>query len=162
MDDFKSEIGKTLHRERELRNISLEEVAQSTRIPIRTLQHIECDAWVELPGEVFAKGFLRSYAQFLGMDARPLLARYEAQQEANATPVAMPTMAPQERGRRFGIAIALVVLLILFTLALSIVLRPRRRDVPVELSRSVPTMPTTDPAVRTDLRPSDSGRGANV
>jgi hypothetical protein len=46
------------------------------------------------------------------------------------------------RGRRFGVAIAFVLLLILFTLALSIVLRPRGDDMPQELSR------TSDSAAR--------------
>jgi hypothetical protein len=52
------------------------------------------------------------------------------------TPI--PISAPTRRstGRRFGVAIAFVVLLILFTLARSIVLRPRGHDMPPELSRA--------------------------
>lgn len=134
-------VGETLRSERELRGISLEEVAQTTRIPLRTLKQMEAERWQDLPGDVFARGFLRSYAQALGLDARPLLARYNAISDASEAEVAMPTIAPQERGRRFGIAIALVVLLVLFTLALSIVLRPRRRDVPVELSQTIEVEP---------------------
>ncbi|MFT5353685.1 MAG: cytoskeletal protein RodZ [Polyangiales bacterium] len=133
-------VGETLRSERDLRGISLEEVAQTTRIPLRTLKQMEAERWQDLPGDVFARGFLRSYAQAIGLDARPLLARYEIS-DASETKVAMPTIAPQERGRRFGIAIALVVLLVLFTLALSIVLRPRRRDVPVELSQTIQVQP---------------------
>jgi ABC-type multidrug transport system permease subunit len=50
-------------------------------------------------------------------------------------PVASPIKSAQERtGRRFGVAIAFVLLLILFTLALSFVLKPRGHDIPVELS----------------------------
>ena len=135
-------VGETLRSERELRGISLEEVARSTRIPLRTLKQMESDGWSELPGDVFARGFLRSYAQAIGLDARPLLARYENISDASEAEVAMPAIAPQERGRRFGIAIALVVLLVLFTLALSIVLRPRRRDVPVELSQNILVLET--------------------
>ena len=115
--------------------------SQTTRIPLRTLKQMEAECWQDLPGDVFARGFLRSYAQALGLDARPLLARYNAISDASEAEVAMPTIAPQERGRRFGIAIALVVLLVLFTLALSIVLRPRRRDVPVELSQTIEVEP---------------------
>jgi cytoskeletal protein RodZ len=134
-------VGETLRSERDLRGISLEEVAQTTRIPLRTLKQMEAERWQDLPGDVFARGFLRSYAQAIGLDARPLLARYDAISDASETKVAMPAIAPQERGRRFGIAIALVVLLVLFTLALSIVLRPRRRDVPVELSQTIQVQP---------------------
>ena len=137
-------VGETLRSERELRGISLEEVAQTTRIPLRTLKQMEDECWQDLPGDVFARGFLRSYSQAIGLDARPLLARYDAISEASEARVAMPTIAPQERGRRFGIAIALVVLLVLFTLALSIVLRPRRRDVPVELSQTIQVAPSVE------------------
>jgi hypothetical protein len=53
-------------------------------------------------------------------------------------PVAAPVSAtPEGRGKRFGVAIAFVLLLILFTLAISIVLKPRGHDMPAELSQSV-------------------------
>lgn len=128
-------VGATLRRERELRSVSLEEVAQTTRIPLKMLRLLEEDQYEELPGDVFVCGFLRSYARTLGLDPRPFLARYKSSHDpVDATPIT--ALAPPERGRRFGVAIALVVLLILFTLALSIVLRPRHRDLPVELSQS--------------------------
>ena len=148
-DEFTLSVGATLQRERELRKISLEEVAQSTRIPLRTLRHIEEDAWSELPGEIFAKGFLRSYATWIGLDPRPLVARLERYRVADVLDEETNLMAPgadgaPERGRRVGVALAVIVLLILFTLALSIVVRPpRRRDVPVELSQSVPALVST-------------------
>lgn len=128
-------LGTYLRTERELRQMSLEEVAQVTRIPLRTLQHIEGDNFKALPGEVFARGFLKSYAHSLGLPEDDVLSRYRA---PGATPstVSIPATAidAPERGRRFGIAIALVILLILFTLALSIVLRPRRQLQGIELS----------------------------
>jgi len=127
-------IGTILRRERELRAISLEEVAQTTRVPLRTLRALEEDDADALPAEVFVRGFLRAYARSLGLDERPLLERYEAGGEEPEAPPAIGSVGGPERGRRFGVAIAVVVLLILFTLALSIVLRPRQRDVPVELS----------------------------
>lgn len=58
-----------------------------------------------------------------------------------STPV---SAAHEGRGRRFGVAIAFVLLLILFTLAISIVLKPRGHDMPTELSRL-----SRDVAVRT-------------
>ncbi len=129
-------IGAYLRRERELRHVSLEELVQTTRIPLRMLQRIEDDRFEELPGEVFARGFLRSYARALGLSAEQVLERYGEGRKVEApspAPLLSSIQAP-ERGRRFGIAIALVILVILFTLALSIVLRPRHRDAPLELS----------------------------
>lgn len=128
-------IGRFLRRERELKQISVEELAQATRIPLKMLHHIEEDRFDQLPGEVFTRGFLRSYAKALGVEADEVLARYGQGRRAQVlTPAPITSITPPEKGRRFGIAIALVILLILFTLALSIVLRPRHRNAPVELS----------------------------
>lgn len=128
-------IGAYLRRERELRQVSLEELVQSTRIPLRTLQYIEEDRFDELPGEVFVRGFLKSVATALGLNPLDVLRRYEAERAVpEPEPIQMSSVAPADRGRRFGIAIALVILVILFTLALSIVLRPRHREAPLELS----------------------------
>lgn len=130
-------LGHYLRNERELRQLSLEEIAQTTRIPLRMLQHIESDQLDQLPGEVFTRGFLKSYARSVGLGVDDVLARYgERQSGPESAPAPITAITPPEKGRRFGIAIALVILLILFTLALSIVLRPRQRDTPIELSRA--------------------------
>jgi cytoskeletal protein RodZ len=126
-------LGSYLKRERELRQMSIAELAQITRIPARVLQHLENDAHNELPADVFVRGFLRSYANALGLDDESVLARYRGR-ESQEPPPSLPAVYAPEPGRRFGIAIALFILLILFTLALSIVLRPRHRDAPLELS----------------------------
>ncbi|MBK8172125.1 MAG: helix-turn-helix domain-containing protein [Sandaracinaceae bacterium] len=137
--------GRYLRRERELRRVSLEELAQTTRIPLKMLVSIEDDRFDKLPGEVFARGFLRSYAQALGIDSEDVLAVYgQGRRALVVNPAPITAITPPERGKRFGIAIALVVLLILFTLALSIVLRPRQRDTAIELSfNSCPLEPSS-------------------
>lgn len=129
-------IGQHLRRERELRQVSLEEMSQNTRIPLKMLCRIEEDRFDELPGEVFARGFLRSYTRALGLDSEPVIEQYDESRRGpeEEPPAPIAVITPPERGRRFGIAIALVILLILFTLALSIVLRPRHRDTHIELS----------------------------
>jgi cytoskeletal protein RodZ len=136
-------LGHFLRRERELRQMSLEEIAQTTRIPMRMLQHIEDDQLDLLPGEVFARGFLKSYARSVGVAVDDVLTRYgDRNRKADAAPAPITAITPPQQGRRFGIAIALVILLILFTLALSIVLRPRQRDTPIELSQVTSVEPT--------------------
>ncbi len=129
-------IGAYLRRERELRHISLEELGQMTRVPLKMLQRIEDDRFDELPGEVFARGFLRSYARALGLSCNDVLARFsQGRSVTDSVPAPMlASVQGPERGRRFGIAIALVILGILFTLALSIVFNARQRNTPLELS----------------------------
>ena len=128
-------IGRWLKHEREVRQVSLEELAQTTRIPLKMLQHLEEDRHDQLPGEVFTRGFLKSYARAVGIAESDAVERW-SQTRKPPEPQAAPVTAitPPDRSRRFGIAIALVILLILFTLALSIVLRPRHRDAPAQLS----------------------------
>jgi hypothetical protein len=129
-------LGKYLKKERELRQISVAEVAQSTRIPVRIIEQLEGDDVAALPADVFVRGYL--------------LAQHQSKPEPEAPPP-LPALYTPEPGRRFGVAIALVILLILFTLALSIVLRPRHRDTPVELSHreqgSIPCLHVASAAV---------------
>jgi cytoskeletal protein RodZ len=136
-------IGHFLKTERELRHVSLEELAQTTRIPIRSLLHIEADELERLPGEVFVRGFVRAYARALGLDADDVLDAHFKERPAESAPAPITALTPPEKARRHGVAFAVVVLLVLFTLALSIVLRPRHRDAPLELSQNACTSLTT-------------------
>lgn len=72
-------IGDYLKRERELRNITLEEVADATKIHIGFLRAIEEGQKETLPAEVFVRGFIRCYAQHIGLDPNDVLLRYPKQ-----------------------------------------------------------------------------------
>ena len=121
--------------------MSVAEVSRATRIPHASLDAIESDHFDDLPGEVFVRGFLKSYALTVGVLPDEVLARYTASRRVafvTPLPVQTPLQAAREgQGRRFGVAIAFVLLLILLSLALSIVLKPRGRDMPTELSQIV-------------------------
>ena len=128
-------VGQFLREPREERGMSVEEISRATRVPVSSVERIESDRFDELPGEVFVRGFLKSYARALGVAGDEVLARYTASRRvAWVTPLPLSSANPKPaRGRRFGVAIAFVLLLILFTLALSIVLK-RGDDMPQELS----------------------------
>lgn len=128
-------VGQYLRRHREEKRMSVEEISRATRVPTPSIERIESDRFDELPGEVFVRGFLTSYARAVGLLPEDILARYTASRRvAWVTPLPLASPAKPARGRRFGFAIAFVLLLILFTLALSIVMRPRGDDMPQELS----------------------------
>jgi cytoskeletal protein RodZ len=132
-------IGQYLKRHSEERAMSVEEVSRATRIPVGNLERLENDHFDDLPGEVFVRGFLKAYARAVAIPVDDVLARYTSSRRvAWVTPLPMTSPIQKTQGRRFGVAIAFVVLLILFTLALSIVLKPRGRDVPTELSQNEP------------------------
>jgi cytoskeletal protein RodZ len=128
-------LGIYLRKRRESRAMSLEEISRATRIPVVSLERIENDHFDDLPGEVFVRGFLKAYARALGLPVDDVLARYTASRRVTfVTP--LPVMSPIQKApkKRFGVVIAFVVLLVLFTVALSIVLRPRGHDAPSEIS----------------------------
>ena len=132
-------IGQYLRRNREVRAMSMEEVSRATRIPVANLERLENDHFDDLPGEVFVRGFMKSYAGALHVPVDEVLARYTSgRRVTTVTPLPMTSPIQKTQGRRFGVAIAFVVLLILFTLALSIVLNARHRNTPLELSSREP------------------------
>ncbi len=123
--------------------MSVAEIARATRVPTSSVERIEADQFDELPAEVFVRGFLKSYAKALGIAEEEVLARYTSSRRiAFVTPLPMPNATRPARGRRVGVAIAFVLLLILFTLALSIVLKPRGGEMPQELSVGPSASPT--------------------
>lgn len=77
-------FGERLKRERELREVTLEEITQATRIGPRFLEALENEQWEKLPGGVFNRGFVRSIAHYLGLDEEALLAEYDLAHGAHA------------------------------------------------------------------------------
>ncbi len=72
-------VGEILLAAREKSQMTLEAVSQQTRIPVSTLRYLETDNFEAIPARVYAKGFLRTYAEVLGLDTGRLLNRYEMQ-----------------------------------------------------------------------------------
>ena len=63
------QFGEGLKQERERRGISLDHIAVSTCVSLRHLHALEANRFAELPGGVFNRGIVRSYAQACGLDA---------------------------------------------------------------------------------------------
>ena len=89
-------FGERLKRERELREVSLNEVTVATRISTRFLQALENEDWNKLPGGVFNRGFVRSVARYLGLDEENLLAEYDMarRDQSSETPAVPETRGP--------------------------------------------------------------------
>ena len=66
-------LGETLQRARQARGLTLEEVERDTRISRRYLQALENENFGLLPAPVYARGFLRTYARYLGLEPANLL-----------------------------------------------------------------------------------------
>ena len=69
-------LGEKLRQARQERGISISEVAEQTRISTIYLESIESDNYKPLPGGIFNKGFVKSYAKFIGIDEHEALQDY--------------------------------------------------------------------------------------
>ncbi|WP_420641426.1 helix-turn-helix domain-containing protein [Candidatus Leptofilum sp.] len=92
------ELGHILREARETKGYTLREVQEKTRISSRFLEALEMGDFDRLPTPTHARGFLRNYARYLGLDPEPLLERYELSQsqrlQRRQQPVIVDTTQP--------------------------------------------------------------------
>jgi hypothetical protein len=69
-------LGGQLRAERERRGAVLEQVSEVTKIRKTYLEALEAHDWKALPADVFTRGYVRAYAQYLGLDQEHLLKVY--------------------------------------------------------------------------------------
>jgi transcriptional regulator with XRE-family HTH domain len=119
-------FGEKLKGERENRGVRLDEIAAATKISERYLEALEAGAFERLPTEVFAKGYIRAYAQHIGADADELIKEYE-RERGRETPgsedddkiiqemsriLTVPGESPASRRRRAAVWIAGVLVIV--------------------------------------------------
>src|ERR671929_1656226 len=96
------EIGETLRETRMRRHIDMSDVEAATKIRAKYLRALENEEWDLLPGPTFVKTFLRTYAEYLGLDARLLVEEYRQRYERPSVHELTPLggLAGQRRRRR--------------------------------------------------------------
>lgn len=88
--------GQILKENRERKNITLSEVSLSTKITIRTLVAIEGGDPANLPPKTFLRGFVRSYAQYLGLDVEEIMRTFQEEMGSTLSRSAAPGVSPSE------------------------------------------------------------------
>jgi cytoskeleton protein RodZ len=100
------EIGATLHDARNRRKVDLMQVETDTKIRTKYLRALENEEWDLLPGPTYVKTFLRTYAEYLGLDAKLLVEeykqRYERPSAQELTPFSTNLGSRRERRRARG------------------------------------------------------------
>jgi cytoskeleton protein RodZ len=94
-----ADIGATLREARMRAKIDINEVETRTKIRAKYLRAIENEEWGLLPGDVYVKSFLRTYADYLGLDSRQLIDDYKRRYERPSDNELRP-IAPLGRGDR--------------------------------------------------------------
>ncbi len=88
-------VGIELKAAREKRNIPLGDVAAATRISHTNLERLEEGRYQDLPGGVYNRAFIRAYCEFLGLEAKEMLDRYEQE----IAPISDKTPRAKEKTR---------------------------------------------------------------
>ena len=116
-------VGLWLRRQREIREIDIEDIAAATKISKRYLTAIEDGRFDQLPGPIFVRGFLRQYAAYTGLDPDEAFNNFLAAQQADeqaAEPVGDKTRVRGSSGRGrlvLWIVIAVVALAAMIVVA---------------------------------------------
>jgi cytoskeleton protein RodZ len=96
------EIGETLREARMRAKIDVSEVEATTKIRAKYLRALENEDWDLLPGPTFVRSFLRTYADYLGLDSKLLVEEYrlrhELPSELDLAPIT-PNLGPERRAR---------------------------------------------------------------
>jgi cytoskeleton protein RodZ len=134
-------FGDWLRRQREMREISLRDIADRTKISLRYLQAMEDDRFDLLPAPIFAKGFLREYARYVGLSPDEVVNHYLSVQQ-QGTPEEegvkkdstlsgqRPARPKPVRNWTYGLFLAVAVLILIGLVAALAWYAERRRDDP--------------------------------
>lgn len=114
MEYMEPSVGKALRQARKRRGIDLAEVEATTRIRARFLQALEHEEWDVLPGEAYTRGFIRTYADYLGLDGARLAEQHRREIGAERPGeqllrVERPRARRPERSRRLSSRAAAVL-----------------------------------------------------
>lgn len=104
------EIGVKLEKARELKGLTKEQVLKELKFNASFLDALESGQWSEMPGEVYALGFLRQYAELLGLDLSTDIERIKTNTYELTTPLTYPD-APISPNRTWAMVAALLFIL---------------------------------------------------
>ena len=90
-------FGEQLKAAREAQGITLREVSEQTRIALRYLEALEANDFKPLPGGVFNRSFIRTYAKYIGFDDNEALRLYADATQAQTSEEEAPLMMPRHK-----------------------------------------------------------------
>lgn len=150
-------LGRALRKARERQGLTLDDASRGIRLRAEYLDALEREAWDELPGDVYTRSFLRSYATFVRIDPDKAIAVFEramGRRAAAPAPVErVPAVAASEdealpdmrRHFPWPMAAAMAVIVLLSAAAIGILSRSASTPEPAEVSPApnLPVLPKT-------------------
>jgi cytoskeleton protein RodZ len=107
------EIGVSLREARLKRGLTPADVQKAIRIRDRYLQALEEERWELLPGDAYVKGFLRTYADYLGLDGSLYVDEYNSRYARPDEPLLIPERFDRADGRFLGVRLVPLLILVL-------------------------------------------------
>jgi cytoskeletal protein RodZ len=115
------EIGNTLREARVRRNLTLQQVEEDIKIRVKYVQAMENEDWDVMPGVTYVKGFLRTYATYLGLDPDVIIGEFRTRgmvpSQEHHEPFSGSSVIGKPYGHRGRNTIVLVAVLCLIALA---------------------------------------------
>ncbi|MEI8104786.1 MAG: helix-turn-helix domain-containing protein [Actinomycetes bacterium] len=118
------EIGNTLREARSRRQIEFAQAEQATKIRAKYLRLLEQERFDELPSETYVKGFLRTYAEYLGLDGQVFVDEYSSRfavDEQSERQARRARSRPKPRAKRLEAAVVLAALTAITALTVVVV-----------------------------------------
>jgi cytoskeleton protein RodZ len=153
-------LGERFRAAREARGLSLSDVSEQIRIRSVYLAAIEEENWSAIGAPVYIRGFLRTYARFLGLDPEEVVADFNKAPAAPSQPVAVAERAsrsaygaetlPEEQGSRgaplIWAAAVVAVLLVAFVVYNELTMRRNSGSTPLAAGTAASPLPSNTPA----------------
>ena len=149
------DVGSELRSARHARGLSLDQVTGVTKISASVLRAIESNAFDTIPGGLFTRGYLRAYAQAVGVDPQPIVERYRAEFEPpeppevdqkivplNSTPVPFDSADEESAARH----VRIVQFCVIMVVALAYLASLRQAKSPVDADLRMPDAAATSAA----------------
>lgn len=150
------EIGATLRTAREQRGISIDTAADATKIRSSYLVALEEEEFERLPGATYARGFLRSYSEYLELDAQLLIDEFSERFSAAPWEVDDEVMFPRRRSTRSNrhssresgiVIVAIVGILAIAVLIVIASTYPSSRAIPLPATNGTGVVTVTEAAI---------------
>jgi hypothetical protein len=117
------EIGNSLREARVRRGVELAQAEQATKIRTKYLRALEEERFELLPSETYVKGFLRTYADYLGLDGQLYVDEFNSRFVIDERDLRLrrSSVRPQRRTRRFETGVVLIVLAIIASVTVIVI-----------------------------------------
>jgi cytoskeletal protein RodZ len=139
-EDRETPIGDRLRDARSARRLTIEDAERDTRIIRRYLQALEDERFDLFPAPVYARGFMRSYAAYLEIDAAEAVLSMPAElpRPEGLEPISGLRRQPATNWPTFDLRLAIIVVAIMLTVALLLWIAPHLGD-----GTGLPELPST-------------------